>query len=164
MNSNAVRIVNRAADIVGSYGATRTAPEQVEALALANLVATHARQELELFIRYCYQQDTRGRWIHILADGQIPSGVFTPWGSSGKSSLTRTQRDTLRSWLVSQAKERKFPAFVYRPSFRRWYVDVVRKETEATALSWLTHSGLDGQTWLNLSDVRMCQATTKPKR
>lgn len=150
MNSSAVRIVNRAADMVGSYGTARTAPEQVDAVALANLIVTQARQELDLFIRHCYRQDARGRYLHILADGQIAPRNWTPWGSSGKSSLTRTQRDILRLWLVQSKQQRRFPVFVYRPEQRRWYVDLIRYPTEAESLEWLRVCGLDAKAWLGV--------------
>jgi hypothetical protein len=150
MNPNAVRILNRAADMAGSYGNARTAPERVEAEALAKLVVEHARQELDLFIRYCYQVDERGRWIHILNDGQIRNGVWTPWGGSGKSTLTRSQRDTLRLWLWQAKQNRRFPLFIYRPERRRWYVDLLRNPTEHDALEWLGKCGLNEKAWLGV--------------
>jgi hypothetical protein len=148
MNTNAVRIVNRAADMAGAYGHTRVAPERVDALALAKLTVEHVRQEVALFIRYVYQKDGAGRWLYIGADGMIPAGVWCPWGGSGKASLTRSQRDIMRRWLLCQQRDRNFPAFFYRPKARRWHVDILRYDSEAAALSWLARCPLDGAVWL----------------
>jgi len=150
MNPNAVRILNRAADMAGSYGNARIAPERVEAEALAKLIVEHAMQELDSFIRYCYQVDEHGRWLRILPDGQIRNGVWTPWGGSGKSSLTRNQRDTLRLWLWQEKNSRRFPLFVYRPDRRRWYVDLLRNPSETDALDWLHKCGLTAKSWLGV--------------
>jgi len=148
MNTNAVRIVNRAANVAGAYGTARVAPERVDALALAKLTVEHVRQEVGLFVRYVYQKDSAGRWLYIGVDGQIPAGVWCPWGGSGKASLTRCQRDTMRRWLVSQQRDRRFPLFFYKPKARRWYVDLLRYESEGAALAWLAKCPLDGAAWL----------------
>src|SRR5215211_4540291 len=92
-------IVNRAAVFAGAYGNTRATPERVDALAIAQLSATAAMQQLELFARWCYQRADTGQLMHILSSGQLPSGAYTPWGASGKSGLTRPSRDILRIWL-----------------------------------------------------------------
>jgi hypothetical protein len=151
MNPIAINTVNRAANMAGSYGHTRVAPDRVDALALAKLTAEHVREEVALFIRYVYQKDAAGRWLYIGADGMIPAGVWCPWGGSGKSSLTRSQRDIMRLWLLSQQRDRNYPAFIYRPKARRWYVDVLRYDNEAAALSWLARWPLDGAAWLAVS-------------
>ncbi len=57
-------------------------------------------QELEMFIHFCYRTTAHGRFLHLQADGQIRNGVWAPWGGSGKSALTRRERDTLRDWLI----------------------------------------------------------------
>ena len=99
MQSAMETIVNRAATFAGAYGNTRTTPERVDALAIAQLSAAAAMQQLELFANCCYARADNGYLKHILPTGQIPSGAYTPWGASGKSGMTRTDRDILRVWL-----------------------------------------------------------------
>ena len=152
MNSSAVRIVNRAANVAGSYGTARVAPDRVDSLALAKLVVEHARQEITLFIHFVYERDARGRLTHVLPDGQIAPKHWTPWGASGKASLPRTQRDTLRAWLVMQAQQRRYAPFFYRSATRRWYLDLLRFDEKADALQWLERCGLDAKTWVGVAD------------
>jgi hypothetical protein len=151
MNAIAINLVNRAATLTGAYGTTRTRPERVDALALASLTVELINQELELFLYHCYQTNEQGRFVHILADGQLCRGNWCPWGSSGKSQLTRRQRDTVRSWLFLLAEQRLNPLWRYYPHTRRWHVNLVRYPTQAQAMTWFTVHQLNPTTWLNLS-------------
>lgn len=151
MNRTFEKVVNRAADFTGSYGHTRTAPERSDALALAALSAKAADQQLELFARWCYEQATPGGiYVNVLADGQIPTGAWTPWGASGKSKMTRTDRDILRRWLLTMQQGRHFPLWFYRPENRRWHVDLFRYADLTEALNWLSRHPIHPQDWLNL--------------
>lgn len=150
MNMNLEKIVARTAEAVGVYGHLRTSPQRVEPMAAATLLAQAAGQELELFTRWCYVKHER-HWLHILPSGQIPSGVFTPWGSSGKSNLTRSSRDTLRKWLLGLADHRYFPPFIYAAGQRRWYVDLMRYPELDDALAWLAKYPINPSDWLTLS-------------
>ena len=89
MQGFAVKMINRAVDLSGSYAHTRRPPERVDAQAAAALVVELVNQELEMFIHFCYRTTTHGRFLHLQADGQIRNGVWAPWGGSGKSALTR---------------------------------------------------------------------------
>lgn len=144
------QFVDRAAAITGSYGRTRNKPERIDAASYALLAVEVCRQELDAFIRFVYVRNGKGRLLHIMPDGQIPAGVWAPWGGSGKSVLSRSQRDTLRNWLLGQAKRLPRPPFHYRPSFRRWYVDLKRYQDEADALRWLADYQMTVQDWLNM--------------
>ena len=156
MNRTFEKVVNRAADFAGSYGHTRTAPERSDGLALAALAAKAADQQLELFARWCYEQATPGgSFTHILPDGQIPTGVWTPWGASGKSRMTRTDRDILRRWLLALQQGRAFPLWFYRKDARRWYVDLTRYGDLTEALDWLKRHPIHSQDWLNLRLARL---------
>jgi hypothetical protein len=143
------RVVNRAAEVTGVYGHLRTTPDRVDALALATLRARAADQQLELFARWCYRLH-EGQLVHIMPDGQIPAGQWTPWGSSGKSKMTKTDRRILRRWLVGLSQHRHFPPWRYQSAERRWYVDLVRYPTEADALAWLAKYRIAAADWLNL--------------
>lgn len=151
MQTAALTLVNRAAQLTGAYGATRTRPERVDALALATLTVEFVNQELELFLYHCYQTNEQGRFLHILADGQPCRGNWCPWGSSGKSQLTRRQRDTVRSWLFALAEQRLQPLWRYYPHSRRWHVQVLRYPTLEQASAWFAVHQLNPTTWLNLS-------------
>jgi hypothetical protein len=151
MHPTAINLVNRAATLTGAYGAARTRPERVDALALASLTVELVNQELELFLYHCYQTNEQGRFVHILADGQLCRGNWCPWGSSGKSQLTRRQRDTVRSWLFQLAEQRLHPLWRYYPHTRRWHVHLLRYPTREHALTWFATHRLNPTTWLNLS-------------
>jgi hypothetical protein len=144
-------IVNRAATFAGAYGHTRTTPERVDALALAQLSATAAMQQLELFAHWCYARTTQGYLKHILPNGQIPSGAYTPWGASGKSGMTRTDRAILRVWLYLADEKGYDPVWVYVAEQRRWYVDLMNYPSLASALDWLRQTPIHPQDWLNIS-------------
>jgi hypothetical protein len=144
-------IVNRAAVFTGAYGNTRTTPERVDALAIARLSAAAAMQQLELFARWCYERADNGYLKHILPTGQIPSGAFTPWGASGKSGMTRTDRDILRVWLYLADEKGFEPVWVYVAEQRRWYVDLMNYPSLAVALDWLQQTQIQPTDWLNIS-------------
>lgn len=143
-------VVNRAAEVAGVYGRLRTMPERVDALSLATLSAKAAGQQLELFCYWCYQESAPGILCNILPNGQIPTGSWAPWGSSGKSGMTRTDRDIVRAWLRTLQARRHFPPWRYDPSSRRWYVDLLRYESLTGALGWLAKYPIHPQDWLNL--------------
>jgi hypothetical protein len=151
MNTLATQLVNRAAALSGAYGTARTTPERIDAQALAQLVVELVNQELELFAHHCYKTNAQGRFLHILADGQLCSGNWCPWGSSGKSQLTRTQRDTVRRWLLLLEQNHLRPVWQYYPKTRRWYVNLHRYPTLDQALVWLSNHQLTAEEWLNLS-------------
>ena len=58
------KFIDRAANIVGSYGNFRTTPDQVDAETVALARCALANQELDLFTRFCYQQTDNGRFIN----------------------------------------------------------------------------------------------------
>jgi hypothetical protein len=151
MNATTVDLVNRAANLTGAYGATRTRPERVTALMIAQLTVELVNQELELFIHHCYATTQQGRFLHVLADGQLCRGNWCPWGSSAKSHLTRRQRDTVRSWLLQLDEQNRRPLWVYRPATRRWHVNLMRYPSLEHALAWFARNQLTPNTWLNLS-------------
>lgn len=146
------RIVNRAAEFTGTYGNVRITPGEVDALGLAQLSAQSAGQQLELFAHWCYQRNEQNRFIHILPNGQIPSGAWTPWGASGKSKMTRTDRDILRRWLWAERENRHFPPWFYYPNQRRWYVDLMRYDSLEDALRWLARHPINPRDWLRLNE------------
>ena len=152
------RIVNRAANFAGSYGNVRMAPPQVDVMALAQLSATAAMHQIELFAHWCYQRNEAGRLIHILPNGQIPSGFFTPWGASGKSRMIRADRDALRSWLHILRERRQFPPWFYHGVERRWYVDLMRYDSLDDTLSWLAKHPIAPQDWFSLRPTRRIRA------
>lgn len=143
-------VVNRAADAVGTYGRLRTTPERVDQLALAALSARAAHQQLELFAHWCYEESAPGVRCNILPSGQIPPGSWTPWGSSGKSGMTRTDRDILRRWLITLRSRRHYAPWFYHADERRWYVDLTRYPTRQDALDWLGRFGIKAHEWLEL--------------
>jgi hypothetical protein len=151
VNLQAAKLINRAADLTGSYGHARRSPEQMDAEALAKLTVELINQELDLFARFCYRANDHGRFVHLLATGQLKNGIWTPWGSSGKSALTRSERDSLRAWLSQMEQFRQRPVWLYNPQNRRWYVDVRRYPTLNDALSWLSQHPLTARDWLNLT-------------
>lgn len=145
-----MKIVARAGEIAGSYGRTRQKPERIDAATRALLIVEHVHQELETFTRFVYQRSGNGRLLHVLPDGQLAPGVWAPWGSSGKSTLTRSQRDMLRHWLLLKADSRLRPPFLYNPHARRWHLDIGRYPTVDHALQWLDNHRLTAGEWLNL--------------
>ncbi len=151
MNQNAVRILNRAADMAGSYGNVKTTPERVDAINDARGRCELIRQSLDLFIRYCYQP-------YNLRTEMIPRGVWTPWGSAGKPrgkkdtrpELTKDERTVVRVWLQQLKQHRRFPLFVYSAESRRWHVDKLRYDNEAAALAWLEKNIIDAKTYVSV--------------
>lgn len=141
--------VSRAAEATGVYGHLRTTPARVDALALATLSAHAADQQLELFARWCYRWH-EGQLCHILPNGQIPRGAWTPWGSSGKSGMTQPDRHVLRRWIVGLAERRHFPPWRWYQEERRWYVDLMRYPSEGDALAWLAKYHINPHDWLNM--------------
>ena len=145
-----MRIVARAGEIAGSYGRTRTKPERIDAATRAMVTVEHIHQELETFTKFVYRRSSKGRLLHVLPDGQLGRGVWAPWGASGKATLTRTQRDILRRWLLTKAETRLRPPFLYNRTTRRWYVDLQRYPDKDSALQWLSNHQLTAGEWLNL--------------
>lgn len=142
------KFIDRAATIVGAYGHYRTAPDLVDAETIAAGRCTLANQELELFTHFCYQQNEHGRFINLAGNTQIPSGVWAPWGSSGKGSLTRTERDVMRRWLLSFANERPKPLFFYVATMRRWHVNTPSWDTLTLALAWVNRHEMTSKDYL----------------
>jgi hypothetical protein len=143
-----LKIVARAGEIVGSYGNARTVPERVSALTRAELTVEHVHQELVEFIRFVYQTAPNGRLLHVLPDGQLARRVYTPW--RGRATLTRTQGDMVRRWLLLKADSRLRPPFLYADDTRRWYLDLKRYPDVGPALVWLDRHRLTAGEWLNL--------------
>lgn len=152
-------IVTRAATFAGAYGNTRTTPERVDALAIAQLSVIAAMQQLELFAHWCYQRAETGQLLYILPSGQLPSGAYTPWGASGKSGMTRPDRDILRVWLALVDEKGLDPVWVYVSAQRRWYVDLMNYPSLASALDWLQQTPIHPQDWLTIS-LRMRRSKT----
>ena len=146
-----LKIVDRAAEITGTYGHTRVMPEQFDAATRAILIVEHVHNELITFIVFVYQKDVLGRWLHILSDGQMARGVWTPWGSSGKATLTRRVRDTVRKWLRIKAVNRLRPPFLYDSATNRWYIDLRRYPTVDGALDWAERHRMTANEWLSLT-------------
>jgi hypothetical protein len=145
------QFVERAAEITGAYGNYRTVPERVNPETVAAAQCELAAQEIELFIHFCYQQSDTPYFINLTGGSQIPTGIWTPWGSSGKSHLRRLERDIVRAWLLSLKKHRGArPLFYYLPEERRWYVDTFRYRILQDALQWLKTYKLTPKTWLTL--------------
>ena len=144
------KFVERAATLSGAYGNFRTAPELVDAETIAAARCQLAHQTIELFIYFVYQQEETGIFRNLTGNSLIPSGVWTPWGASGKSKLTRGERTVVRSWLMLLKHTRRFPVFFYVAPSRRWAVDTFRYPTLEEALAWLNANRLDAKTWLTL--------------
>lgn len=135
---------------VGAYGNYRTTHDLVDAEAIAEARCTLVNGELESFTRFCYQQ--QGSWfVNLSGNSQIPTGVWAPWGSSGKGRLTRMERDTVRAWLHALNRRQTLkPVYFYSPSSRRWHVDTTRYPTVESALKWLNSNRLGAKTWLRI--------------
>lgn len=144
------QFVERASDLAGSYGNYQTAPANVEAETAALPRCELIYQVMDLFIRYCYQQDGNGIYSHLSGNCQIPQGVYVPWSSAGKSrrapgraQLSYTERQAVRVWLRALRKQRgQRPVFYYSAPARRWFVDTQRYRTAAAALAWLNEHRL----------------------
>jgi hypothetical protein len=160
MQATMETIVNREASFAGAYGNTRTTPDRVDALSIAQLSATAAMQQLELFANWCYARADNGYLMHVLPSGQIPTGAYTPWGASGKSGMSRTDRDVLRIWLYLVTEKGFSPVWVYVEEQRRWYVDFMRYPTLEAALDWLQQTPIHPKDWLNIS-LRMRRGRTR---
>lgn len=147
--------LDRAAMDVGAYGNHRTSHDLVDAESIATARCQLVNGELESFTRYCYQQ--QGSWfVNLSGNSQIPTGVWSPWGSSGKGRLSRMERDVVRAWLNALSKNRgPKPLFFYNTTSRRWYVDTTRYPTIQDALIWLQNNKLDAKSWLTIQG-RLC--------
>lgn len=142
------RILARAMETTGSYGNYGVKPEMVDAETIALGSCKLINQEIELFIRFVFRRFDNGRWLHIQANGQIPKGVWTPWGSSGKSRLTRAERDTVRRYLLSlHTPKPPYPLFFYQEKARRWYVDTLRFSDLDDGLAWLERYKMTTSVW-----------------
>lgn len=146
---NAMKFAAQSAALIGAYGVHGTRPELIDAETLAMANCTIINQDLELFVRFLYRRTDKGLWMHLQADGQIPKGIWTPWGAKGK--LTRTQSDIVRRYLLSLNSGRPpRPLFYYVPERRHWYVDLLRYDNLEDALAWLQRFAITPQAWLDL--------------
>lgn len=59
------QFVVRAAEFVGAYGVTGTAPANVDAETIAMARCELIKQSLGLFIRFCYQRDAAGFYCNL---------------------------------------------------------------------------------------------------
>lgn len=143
------RITERAIEAIGTYGHLRTPPAQVHPMLAAKLSAAAADHQLELFAHWCYQQHD-GIWLALYPSGMIRPKVFTPWGSSGKSKMSRTDRDVLAMWLREKRNRPYFAPWYYLSERNRWYVDLMRYPTEGAALGWLKSNKIEPGDWLRL--------------
>ncbi len=135
---------------VGAYGNYRTTHDLVDAEAIAEARCTLVNGELESFTHFCYQK-LSGWFVNLSGNTQIPTGVWAPWGSSGKGRLTRMERDTVRAWLHALNRGRGLkPVYVYASSARRWHVDTTRYPSLDAALEWLSANKIDAKTWLRI--------------
>ncbi len=144
------KFLERAQQEIGAFGNFRTTHELVEAEAIAAARCSLVNAELDSFTHFCYQKE--GEWFcNLSGNTQIPTGIWAPWGASGKGRLTRMERDTVRAWLraLGNAKALK-PVYFYSPSSRRWNVDTLRYPTLESANEWLTNNRIDGKTWLRI--------------
>ena len=143
-------IVERAAELTGAYGNFRTAPERVDAETIAAARCQLANHDIELFIHFCYRQSDSRHFINLAGGSQIPTGVWTPWGSSGKSQLTRSERQIVRGWLMALRRHHgPRPLFYYVADERRWHVDTFRYPLLEEALQWLNAYKLTPKQWLH---------------
>jgi hypothetical protein len=138
----------RASQLTGAYGNTGHPPERVDVAAIAAGHCALINIELELFIRFCYVKQGE-RFIHLSGNSQIPQGVFTPWGSKG--ALTRTESDTIRTYLLRIRDPHKLFFYVGR----RWYVDTFTYPDLASALAWLTKYKITADRWLQFSKTNL---------
>jgi hypothetical protein len=158
------RLVARAADLVGAYGNFNTSPSQVDAETLAMGSCAQIKQVLELFIKFVYRKSTDGLYINITGNGSIPAGVYVPWAHKGKpkdakgsrAQLTETERNVVREWLKLLAANRRYPLFVYRSDSRRWYVDIMRYDSEEDGLTWLGKNMLEPKAYVSIK-MRVAQ-------
>lgn len=135
---------------VGAYGNYRTTHDLVDAEAIAGARCVLVNGELESFTHFCYQK-VDGWFCNLSGNTQIPTGVWAPWGSSGKGRLTRMERDTVRAWLHALNRRQGMkPVYFYVPASRRWHVDTTRYSTVESALEWLNANRLGAKTWLRI--------------
>lgn len=152
MTNKLLQTVNKVVTTVGSYGNTGKAPEHLDRYDLARLDVELVKNELRAFIAFCYRVDD-GYWVNIYPTGLLRYGVSTPFGAGGKhSQLTRTQRDRLRRYILSQNSARHFTPFIYYKDKRRWGIDLRRYDTIGSALSWVDNCKLDAGVWLRFGD------------
>jgi hypothetical protein len=150
-----LRVVDHAANIVGTYGRTRQMPQRVDRMALASLVAEHANQEMEHFIRFLYTPSPAvGRFLNLYADGSLRQGVWTPWSTNiaQASQLSRPQRRVLCKWAILKSEDRAPSVLIYEAECRRWRVNLPRFSTLDVALGWLGRHQITGNEWLVLED------------
>lgn len=152
MNKTFEKFVDRAAVEVGAYGNHRTAHELVNAETIAAARCQLVNGELASFTEFCYEQ-VDGWFVNLSGNSQIPTGVWAPWGSSGRGRLSRLERDITRLWLKALAQQAKKtgkakPLFFYNAGSRRWHVDTVTYPTVEDARRWLEASALTPKTWL----------------
>lgn len=135
---------------VGAYGTARTSHAMAEASTIAEARCTLVNGELISFTRFCYEQ-VGGWFCNLSGNTTIPTGVWAPWGSSGKGRLSRMERDVIRAWLNALARQRApKPLYFYSTSSRRWHVDTTRYPSLADALDWVKTNRLDASTWLGI--------------
>lgn len=157
-----IHIVGKASEAVGAYGQARQAPERIHAAAHSRLSLELVRQEMTRFLWHLYEREG-DYWLHIMPDGQIPSGVWTPWG--GKSRLNKAQRDILRAWVVGQRADRQAPGPLYFDVPRnRWYVDLIRFPDREDSLAWWKRTAPSEKDWLNLELTYRQRRRDAPKK
>lgn len=153
---SAEKLVNRAAEMIGAYGATGSAPSNVDAETIAMARCELIKQSLGLFIRFCYQRDASGFYCNLSGNTFIPRGVYAPFSHAGKqrsaigtrAQLTKDEREVVRAWLMWLKQNRRFPVFFYAADRRRWCVDTMRYSDEAAALAWLEREALTPKNFL----------------
>ena len=146
------RIANQAIETIGTYGHLRTTPTQAHPLMAAQLSACAADHQLETFALWCYAQDDNGLWLAIFPNGMIRPKVFTPWGSSGQSGMSRTHRDVLALWLREKRARPYFAPWHYHAEENRWYVDLMRYPNQSAALGWLKNNKINPQDWRRIQE------------
>ena len=146
-------IYERSKRVATNYGrAMKPKPMLPDNKALAIERCETIDQAMREFINYCFQRTESGLLYNLLPDGQIQAGIWTPWGGSGKSELSRLQRDVLRRYLLGLKTNRPpHPLFYYLPESRRWYIDVVRFSSLEEGLGWWDRYRLTPDAWLSLS-------------
>lgn len=140
------RYIERAAEVVGSYGNYKQAPDVVDAITIVMPRVALINGQLDEFTRYVYRMDDSGRHINLAGNTQIPTGVWTPWGSKGK--LTRTERDVMRAFMRSFGKERPTPLYFYAAIHRRWFVNTAMFDTLPMAQAWVARHQMTAQDYL----------------
>lgn len=160
--NKAYKFVAQVADFTGSFGVHGTRPELVDAETWATANCTLVNYQLEMFIRFAYKRTDKGNLMNLQNDGQIPKGIWTPWGAKGQ--LTRAKSDITRRYLLSLNNGRPpRPLFFYLADKRHWYVDLLRYATLDEALEWLQRYAITPQAWIDLDKDKPVRKRRKRK-